>query len=70
MGVRYPEGVSQGFVTLSSLDGKKLGEGELSQVATGADRVVSHLSIRLKDGSLHDETVIYHPESAIQISEL
>ena len=25
--VRYPEGVSQGFVTLNSLDGKRLGEG-------------------------------------------
>ena len=59
VGVRYPEGVSQGFVTLSSLDGKKLGEGELSQVATGVNRIVSHLSIRLKDGSLHDENVVF-----------
>ncbi|WP_447603225.1 hypothetical protein [Nitrospira sp. Nam80] len=57
--VRYPEGISEGFVTLTSLDGKKLGDGELSQIAAGADRIVSRLSIKLKDGSLHDETVVF-----------
>ena len=57
--VRYPEGVSQGFVTLNSLDGKRLGEGELSQLANGLDRMESRLSIRLKDGSLHEETVLF-----------
>ncbi len=57
--VRYPEGISEGFVTLTSLDGKKLGDGEVSQIAAGADRIVSRLSIKLKDGSLHDETVVF-----------
>jgi hypothetical protein len=57
--VRYPEGVSQGFVTLSTLEGNQLGEGELSQSAAGADRVVSRLTLHFKDGSLHDETVLF-----------
>jgi hypothetical protein len=57
--VRYPEGVSRGFVTVSSLDGKHLGEGELSQLGKGLDQVESHLSIRLTDGSFHEETVLF-----------
>jgi len=65
--VRYPEGVSQGFVTVSSLDGKRLGEGELSQLATGVDRIVSRLSLRLKDGSLHDETVVFTQKRQFQL---
>lgn len=57
--VVYPEGVSEGFVTLKTLDGKKLADGELSQVTTGADRLASRLTFRFTDGSLYDETVTY-----------
>ena len=57
--VIYPEGVSEGFVTLKTLDGKKLADGELSQVTTGADRLASRLTFRFSDGSLYDETVTY-----------
>ncbi|MGZ8382950.1 MAG: hypothetical protein ACXWWE_02965 [Nitrospira sp.] len=57
--VRYPEGVSQGFVTLKTLDGKKIADGELSQVTTGADRLASRLTFRFTDGSLYDETVTF-----------
>ncbi len=57
--VVYPEGVSEGFVTLKTLDGKKLADGELSQVTTGADRLASRLTFRFSDGSLYDETVTY-----------
>jgi len=57
--VVYPEGVSEGFVTLKTLDGKKLADGELSQVTTGADRLASRLTFRFADGSLYDETVTY-----------
>lgn len=57
--VIYPEGVSEGFVTLRTLDGKKLADGELSQVTTGADRLASRLTFRFSDGSLYDETVTF-----------
>lgn len=57
--VLYPEGVSEGFVTLTTLDGKKLADGELSQVTTGADRLASRLTFRFTDGSLYDETVTF-----------
>jgi hypothetical protein len=57
--VRYPEGVSQGFVILHSLEGTKLAQGELRQVASGSDRLVSRLTFRFLDGSLHDETVVF-----------
>src|SRR5688500_9560781 len=57
--VRYPEGVSRGFVTVSSLDGKSLGEGELRQVPNGQNQVESRLSLRLKDGSFHEEAVVF-----------
>ena len=55
----YPEGVSEGFVTLKSKDGKKLANGELSQLTTGADRLASRLTFRFTDGSLYDETVTF-----------
>jgi hypothetical protein len=57
--VLYPEGVSEGFVTLKTLDGKKLADGELSQITTGADRLASRLTFRFMDGSLYDETVTF-----------
>ncbi len=57
--VLYHEGVSQGFVTLKTMDDKKLADGELSQVTTGADRVVSRLTFQFTDGSVYDETVTY-----------
>jgi hypothetical protein len=57
--VLYPEGVSEGFVTLKTLDGKKIADGELSQVTTGAERLASRLTFRFADGSLYDETVTF-----------
>ncbi|MGH7321904.1 MAG: hypothetical protein ACRELA_20090 [Candidatus Rokuibacteriota bacterium] len=56
--VRYQEGVSRAFPTLKSVDNEKLADGEFIQVAHG-DRVVNRLVFRFKDGSLHDETVVY-----------
>ena len=61
--VVYPEGVSEGFVTLKTLDGKKLADGELSQVTTGADRLASRLTFSFSDGSLYDESVTFSQKS-------
>ena len=56
--VRYTEGVIHGFLVLRALDGNTLAQGELEQVARG-ERVTSHLVLRFKDGSIHEETVVY-----------
>jgi hypothetical protein len=59
--------MSEGFVTLTALDGKRLGDGEVSQVTTGADRVISRLSLHLQDGSLHDETVVFSQKRVFKL---
>jgi hypothetical protein len=56
--VRHPEGLVRGFLTLRSLDGAALADGDLIQSANG-DRVTSRLVFRFRDGSLHDETAVF-----------
>src|SRR5438128_569488 len=56
--VRFPEGVTRAFPTVSSLDGQKIAYGDLVQVVRG-DRVVSRMTFRFKDGSVYDETVVF-----------
>jgi len=56
--VRHPEGLVHGFLSLKTLGGKFLADGDLIQNVHG-DRVTSRLVFRFRDGSLHDETVVY-----------
>jgi hypothetical protein len=56
--VQYTEGVVRGFLVLSTLDGKALAEGDVTQFARG-DRVTSHTILRFKDGSVNEETVVF-----------
>lgn len=56
--VRYPEGLVHGFLTLRTLDGETLADGDLIQFARG-DRVTSRLILHFRDGSVHDETVVF-----------
>lgn len=56
--VRHPEGLTRGFLSLTTVDGVRLGEGDLIQNVRG-DRVTSRLVFHLKDGSIHDETVVF-----------
>ena len=58
MTVRYPEGLVHGFLSLRTLDGNKIADGELIQFSKGV-RVTSRLVFRFTDGSVHDETVIF-----------
>ena len=64
--VRFPEGVAHGFLVLSSLDGKALADGDLIQTASG-DRVTTRLLLRFRDGSLHDETVVFTQKSQFRV---
>jgi hypothetical protein len=56
--VRYKEGLLHGFLTLSTLDGTVIAEGDLAQVPHGS-RISSHLTYRFKDGSRQEETTIF-----------
>jgi len=57
--VRFPEGMTHGFLLVRSVSGEIIGEGEISQVVKEGDLVDSHLTFNFKDGSLHDEKVTY-----------
>lgn len=56
--VLHSEGLMHGFLTLRTLDGKRLADGDMTQVAKG-DRVTSHLTFRFKDGSIYDDTTTF-----------
>jgi hypothetical protein len=56
--VRHSEGLVHGFLSLRTLDGTLLADGDLLQSAVGS-RVTSRLVFHFKDGSLHDETAVF-----------
>jgi hypothetical protein len=64
--VRHTEGLMHGFLALRSLDGKRLADGEMTQVAEG-DRVTSRLIFRFKDGSVYDDTTIFSQRGAFRL---
>ena len=64
--VRYPEGLVHGFLTLRSLDGGALADGDLVQSVRG-DRVTSRLILHFRDGSLHDETAVFTQTRAFRL---
>ena len=64
--VRTIEGLIHGFLVLRSLDGKDLASGDLSQIARGG-RVTSRLAFNFKDGSRHEETVVYSQRGTFRL---
>ncbi len=64
--VRHTEGLTHGFLALRALDGTRLADGELTQVAEG-DRVTSRLVFRFKDGSIYDDTTVFSQRNAFQL---
>jgi hypothetical protein len=59
--VQKMEGVVHGFLVLRSLEGDLLAEGDLIQVPRRG-RIESRLTFRFRDGSIHDEQVIFSQE--------
>jgi len=57
--VRFPEGVTHGYLLVQSLSGETIGQGEMTQMIGGGDLVETHLLFRFKDGSVHDEKVAF-----------
>src|SRR5438270_8142450 len=64
--VRHMEGLMHGFLALRTLDGKRLADGEMTQIAEG-DRVTSRLVFRFKDGSLYDDTTVFSQRGAFRV---
>lgn len=64
--VRYTEGLLHGFVALRTLEGKTLAVGDLTQVAEG-DRVTSKLSLKFRDGSIHEETTVFSQRDKFRV---
>lgn len=56
--VTRAEGLTHGFLTLRTLDGTTIADGDLIQVVSG-NQVTTRLVFRFKDGSLQDETTVY-----------
>jgi len=53
--VRFPEGVTHGFLVLGAVDSVFIASGDLLQVGRGGN-VESRMAFRFKDGSVFDET--------------
>jgi len=64
--VRHPEGLVHGFLSLSTLDGTRVADGDLIQNVAG-DRVTSRLVFHFKNGSVHDETAIFSQRQRFQL---
>jgi hypothetical protein len=64
--VRHMEGLMHGFLALHTLDGRRLADGEMTQIAEG-DRVTSRLIFRFKDGSVYDDTTIFSQRGAFRL---
>ncbi len=56
--VRFPEGITHGFLLLRSAAGQIVAQGDLLQTAH-ADRVETRMAFRFKDGSLYDEKAVF-----------
>ena len=56
--VRFKEGLTHGFLVVSTLHGEILGDGDLIQLVK-ADQVDNHLRYHFKDGSVHEETSVF-----------
>jgi hypothetical protein len=56
--VREQEGLTHGFLALRGMDGKKLADGEMTEIAT-KDHVTSKTTFRFYDGSLYEDTTVF-----------
>jgi hypothetical protein len=64
--VRHTEGLLHGFLVVRTQAGEIIATGDLSQAARG-DRVTSRLALHFKDGSLHEETVVYSQRGSFRL---
>ncbi len=65
-GVRFPEATVHGFLTLGTLDGKILADGESIQFVRG-DLVTNRLVFHFHDGSLQEETATFRQRGSFEL---
>jgi hypothetical protein len=65
--VRFPEGLTHGFLVVRSLAGDVIGHGELTQRIKEGGVAESRLVFNFKDGSIHDETVAFSQERVLTL---
>ena len=56
--VRFPEGLTHGFLALRSLNGILIASGDMFQTSRSGE-IESRMLLRFKDGSLFEETVVF-----------
>jgi hypothetical protein len=61
------EGFASGFLTLKSLDGKILADGEQTQTTRG-NQVTTRTVFHFKDGSIQDETTVFSQQPHLKLS--
>ena len=64
--VRFQEGLTHGFLSLKTMEGKLLGSGDLIQFVRGG-RVNSRLVLHYKDGSVSDETTVFTQQKDFRV---
>jgi hypothetical protein len=64
--VRFPEGVTRGFLTIRTPQGERIGHGQLVQKPRG-DEIDSRLLLEFKDGSVHDERTTYSQRGVFRL---
>jgi hypothetical protein len=64
--VRYSEGISRGFLVVTSDDGRKIADGDSQQVLHG-DRITSHLTFHFKDGSVYDDQTVFSEQKVFHL---
>ncbi len=60
--VKHWEGLAHGFLSLRTLEGAHLADGDLVETTartSGGNRVTARLTLRFADGSIHEETTVY-----------
>jgi hypothetical protein len=60
--VKHWEGLTHGFLVLHTLEGVPLADGDLIETTaptSSGNRVTTRLTLRFKDGSIHEETTVF-----------
>jgi hypothetical protein len=65
--VRHPQGWAHGFVEVTTLDGKRIGVGDLLQRVKHGE-ITSRLVLNFSDGSVDDETTVYRQDRVFRLT--
>lgn len=68
LAVHQPEGATHGFVTVRGMDGKRIGDGEVT-VRLAGKNLALHVDLRFLDGSRHDDKVSYAASGHLRLLE-